>query len=100
MAPREALAELALRKRLLLAESEAQRLVLASELKRLLRPLHWLDRVQTRFRPLLALGAPLAGFWLTRRSKGVKRWAVAGFGVLRLLQSLRKGGRRPDSARA
>jgi hypothetical protein len=85
MAPSKALAQLALRKRFLIAESDAYRLVLASELTRLMGPTRWWERL----RPVLVVAAPVAGFWLTRRSKGMKRWAVAGWGALRLLKTLR-----------
>jgi hypothetical protein len=90
MVPSKELARLALQKRMLLAESEAQRLVLASELHRLITPLRWVDRLQTQVRPLWMVGAPVAGFWLTRRSKGMTRWLSAGFGALRLVKTLRR----------
>ena len=97
MAPSKALAQLALQKRFLQAESEARRLVLASELRRAIAPLRLLDRVQTQARPVLAVGLPVAGFWLARRSRGIKRWVTTGLGALRLAQSLRKILHRSDS---
>ena len=90
MAPAKALAQLALQKRLLLAESEAQRLVLASQLHRALTPVRWLDRLQMQSRPLLVVGAPLAGFWVARRTKGMKRWVTAALGAVRLAHSARR----------
>ena len=97
MAPAKALAQLALQKRFLLAESEAQRLVLASELRRVIGPLRWVDRLQTSAGPLLRLATPVAAFWLTRRSKGLKRWVPATFGAMRLIRSLRTVLHRSDS---
>jgi hypothetical protein len=90
MAPAKVLAQLALQKRFLLAESEAQRLVLTSELRRAIRPFRWLDRLQVQARPVLMVGVPVAGLWLAHRSKGLKRWVPAGLGALRLLKSLRR----------
>lgn len=96
MAPAKTLAQLALQKRLLQAESAAQRLVLAAELQRVIAPVRWLDRVQTHMRPLLVVGAPVAGFWFTRRSKGMTRWITTGLGAMKLLQSVRKSLHRSD----
>jgi hypothetical protein len=90
MAPEKALAQLALQKRLLVAESEAQRLVLASALHRAAAPLRLADRIQSQARPLLMVGAPLAGFWIASRTKGMKRWVSTGLGVLRLAKSVRR----------
>lgn len=90
MAPAKALAQLALQKRFLLAESEAQRLVLVSELHKAITPLRWLDRFQAQVRPVLVVGAPMAGLWLARRSKGIKRWVPAGLGALRLVRNVRR----------
>jgi hypothetical protein len=90
MDPAKELAGLALQKRMLLAESEAQRLVLAAELHRVITPLRWMDRVQSQVRPLLLVVAPFAGFWLTRRSRGMTRWLTAGFGAMRLVRTLRR----------
>lgn len=89
MAPAKALAQLALEKRLLVAESEAQRLVLASALHRATAPLRWVDRVQGQARPLLMVGAPLAGFLVARRTTGLKRWISSGIGIMRVVQTLR-----------
>jgi len=97
MAPAKELAGLALQKRLLLAASQAHRLVLASELQRVVGPLRWLDRMQTHVRPFLAVGAPVAGFWLTRRSKGLTRWVATGLGAMRLVKMLRRALRGADS---
>lgn len=97
MDPAKELAGLALQKRMLLAESEAQRLVLAVELHRLITPLRWMDRVQAQVRPLLLVGAPIAGFWFTRRSRGATRWLTAGFGAMRLVKTLRKMLHRLDA---
>jgi len=90
MAPAKALAQLALQKRFLQAESEALRLVLASEMLRVSKPVRWADRFRTRVRPLLTVGAPLAGFWFAHRSRGVKRWVTMGYGVLRLVRKFRR----------
>jgi hypothetical protein len=97
MAPAKALEQLALRKRLLIAESDAQRLVLASALHRATSPLKWLDRAQAQAGPLLTVGAPIAGFWFARRTKGLKRWISSGWGVLRLAQTLRRFVHKPSS---
>ena len=90
MAPAKALDRLALQKQLLVAESEAQRLILASALHRAMSPLRLADRIQSQARPLLMFGAPLAGFWFARRSKGMKRWVSTGLGAVRLAQTVRK----------
>lgn len=89
MDPAKALAQLAVQKQLLLAESEAQRIVLAAELHRVIAPLRWMDRLQSTARPVLTIGAPLAGFLVARRSKGLKRWVATGLGALRLTKTLR-----------
>lgn len=94
MAPGKALAELALQKRFLRAESEARRLVLAAELKRMTKPLRFVGWWRTRFRPLWAvagpLAGPLAGLWFAHKSRGLKRWATIGWGVLGLVQKFRR----------
>jgi len=90
MAPAKALAALALQKRLLVAESEARRLVLASELTRISRPLRWIDAAHLKIRPRLVAGLPMAAYLLARRSRGLTRWAAAGMGAARLYQSLRQ----------
>lgn len=89
MAPAKALEQLALQKRLLLAESEAQRLILASALHRATSPLKWVSRVQSQTRPVMTVVLPLVGFWVARRSRGMKRWVSTGLGALRIAKSLR-----------
>jgi len=90
MVPSKALAQLAVRKRFLQAESEAYRLVLVSECSRILGPSRWWQRL----RPLW-VAAPMLGFWLTRRSSGFKRWFMTGWGAVRLIQAVRGYVRRP-----
>lgn len=95
MAPAQTLAQLALQKRLLLAESEARRLVLASELNRLLRPLNWVDRLQLYSRPLMRVGAPVAAYFMVRRSKGFTRLIASAFGAARVYYGARRYLQRP-----
>jgi len=94
MAPGKTLAQLALQKRLLLAESEANRLVLASELSRLSRRFHWLDRFQYQARPFMRLGTPLAAYLFARRSRGVTRWIASALGGARIYYGARRFLRR------
>ena len=94
MAPAKALSRLALQKRILQAESDAHRLVLASELHRVTRPLHWVDRVQLQARPVFVAGIPIAAYLLARRTKGVTRWVAAALGAARTFRSLRQHLRR------
>jgi len=97
MSSSKALAELVLQKRFLLAESEVRRLVLTSELQRVIAPVRWWDRFNIGARPVLAIGLPVVGFWLARRTKGVRRWVTTGLGVARLIQSLRRFIHRPSA---
>jgi hypothetical protein len=97
MAPAKALANLALQKRLLLAESEARRIVLASEMNRVARPLRFLGRVRLQARPLLMVGVPVAAYLFARHSKGKSRWIVTALGAARAYSSLRRY-LRPASA--
>ena len=97
MVPAKALAQLALQKRFLQAESEARRLMLGSELHRATRPARWVEQWRLRARPLLLLVAPAVGFWYVRRSKGMKRWLATGLGAMRLLHGFRRFLHRPGS---
>jgi hypothetical protein len=99
MAPGKALAELALQKRFLRAEADAQRLCLASELEHALTPLRRIEQLQSQLRPLLLFGAPIAGLLFTRRTKGPAKWLAAGVGVARLIFSIRRILRCPGAAR-
>jgi len=95
MAPAKALAQLALQKRLLQAESGARRFVLAADMSRLTRPMKWVDRVR-HYAPLMLLnGAPVVAYLLTRRAKGMTRWVARGLGAVRVLGGLRHYLRRP-----
>ncbi len=90
MAPGKALEQLALQKRFLRAEADVHRLALASEVQGLLAPFRWMERFQSQLRPILLFGAPVAGFWLTRRKRGMTRWVAVGLGLLRLLYTIRR----------
>jgi len=94
MAPGKALAQLALQKRLLQAESEAQRLVLAAEIAHLTRPWGWFGRIRSRAHPLLVILTPVTAFLFARRSRGMTRWVTAGLGLARVYGSLRGVFRR------
>jgi hypothetical protein len=89
MAPAKSLASLELQKRLLLAESEARRLVLAAELNHVVRPVRFLERWQLRARPLFLVGVPVAAYALARRSRGKTRWIATALGAARVFSSLR-----------
>ena len=90
MAPAKELARLALQKRLLLAESEARRMVLAIELGRALRPVQWVNRFKTQAGPvLLTVGTGLTYFF-TRKSKGPTRWVAAILGATRVYRGMKR----------
>lgn len=89
MAPQKALDQLALQKRLLLAESEAHRIVIASAFHQASTPLRWVDRIQAQARPFIKMGVPLAGFLLMRR-KGMGRWVSAGLSAVKIARKARK----------
>jgi hypothetical protein len=86
VAPAKALADLALEKRLLLAESEACRVALSADLHHVTAPLRWVERLQTRSRSWLLLAAPIAGLLLARRLPRPARWATSSIGVLPALR--------------
>ena len=89
MAPAKELARLALQKRILLAESEARRLVLAIELSRLIRPVRWIDRFKIQARPLLLTLSTGLTYLFVRRSRGPTRWVATLLGASRLYRGLR-----------
>jgi len=97
MSPAKELADLAIQKRMLIAESEACRATLAADLHGLTSPLHWVDRLRSGGRPAVLVALPLAGFLLTRRLPKAARWLARGFGAMRLFGSLRSliRSRRP-----
>ena len=78
MSPQQELAFLAMRKRELLARSAVHRLDLTAQCEALRRPVSWveagIDFVQMA-RPVLALAAPLLGFFFGRRwrRRGTRR---------------------------
>jgi len=94
MAPAKALAQLALQKRLLQAESEAQRLVLAAEIAHLTRPWGWFGRLRSRAHPLLVVVTPVMAFLFARRSKGMTRWVTVALGAARIYRGVRGVFRR------
>lgn len=98
MVPAKTLADLALQKRLLMAEADAYRVTLAADLHRVVAPLRWVDMAQSRLRPVMWIGAPLAGILLTRRLPSVARWVSRGFALLRTLRSV-QGMIRPPKRR-
>lgn len=95
MAPAKGLADLAIQKRMLIAESDACRIILSADLAGLTAPLRWADRIRSRGRPALWLGMPLAGYLLARRMPSA-RWLALGLGALRAGLSLKSflGSRR------
>ena len=88
MLAEKALTDLAVQKRLLVAESEANRIALGAELRRVLTPLEWLDRMRSKTAPLLLLGAPIAGYLATRKLPGALRWVSRGMRVFRVFKVL------------
>jgi len=80
---------LARQKELLLAEAELHRCILATELQRIRHPLNWLKWHRSpshSWHRLLILGAPIAGFLLSRRRSGIGYWlgrALGGFRIIR-----------------
>jgi len=98
MAPAKELARLDLQKRILLAESEARRLVLAIELGRLVRPVYWVNRLKIQARPLLVTASTLLTYFYARRSKGVTRWIARALGAARVYRGVSRFLARPGKS--
>ncbi len=87
----QTLDDLARQKRLLLVEADLRRAVLAVELDRAARPLQWLGQAghqARRWRPVWLVAAPLLGFMLARRARGLGRWIELAVGAARILPQI------------
>jgi len=73
---------------MLLAEADARRITLVSDLRRITAPFARFEQLSARSRPFILLGAPIVGFLLTRRFPGLVRWGLRGAGVASLVRKL------------
>ena len=73
------LKELRSRKELLLVQADAHRQLITLDAQNVVHALRWLDSVHRawqRFKPLMRMAAPVAGFYMARKGRSLWRWAA------------------------
>jgi len=78
------LADLQIRKQMLLIQADAQRRLLVVDAKSVATSLHWVEtvhRVWQQIKPLALMAAPVAGFFVARRGRSLWQWGSRAFGI-------------------
>ena len=92
MAKKSELARLQIQKRLLVAKSEIHRQTLELELERLRESTAWIQKGVHLVRsslPFLAVGAPVAGYFVAKKRKGLRSLSEKGAWIWSAVQHIR-----------
>lgn len=105
MAPAKTVIDLAVRKQMLVAESEANRQAVRAEFSHLIQPTRWLESLPAYAVPVLIGSAVVGGLLVTRRLPQLIRWGSAGWAAAKVVHRLvdsgllkRRGHQSPASS--